>query len=373
MQIGHITHSYYPNVGGIENYIRRIKFSLEGRGHKVNVYTTDWRVKEKTREKNVKYFKTDLEIFRNPISFEISKYLIKTNDDVYHFHAPWFLISLLAEKAIKNKPKVMTLHGIQLHGNEQIFILNTLYYPLAKHLFDKMNVIIAQAENEYQILIQRFHIDKNKLRIIPNGIEVDKFKYNKTEYKKFIEKYGLKKDNIKILFVSRLVPHKHPDQLIKAVRNYLQKEELEVIIIGDGKKNYFNYLKNLASNDNRIHFLGQVSFNELVAAYYSSDVLVFLSTWDAMSAVVLEAMVCGLPIITTTTGCIPFVVKECENGFYVEPKSRDIATKIKNFIELDKEELNKIKKSNRKKILKNYNWEDKVEDIIKTYQEVVKK
>jgi glycosyltransferase involved in cell wall biosynthesis len=373
MKIGHITPSYLPNVGGIENYIKRVSQSLEKKGYEIKIYTTDWRIKGKL-ETNAFYFKTDFTIFRNPISFEMYRNLKKTNDDVYHFHAPWFFIHMLAENAIRNKPKVMTLHGIQLSGSPELFIINTFYYPMMKHILNKMDVVIAQAENERQIVVKRYGVPSEKVEIIPNGIETKKFRCSKKACKNFIEKYQIDRNSFKILFVSRIVPHKHPDKLIKAVKNFIKDENVEVLIIGSIVSNdYLEMLRKLVGKDRRIHLIGEVEFKDLVAAYNSSNLFVFLSTWDALSAVVLEAMCCGLPILATRTGCVPFVVKEEENGFFVDRlDEKEIAKKILEIMNLDSNTLLKIKRNNEEKIRKGYEWKKKVKDIIKVYEKVIR-
>jgi glycosyltransferase involved in cell wall biosynthesis len=373
IKVGHVTHSYLPNIGGIENYIKRLAQSLEKRGHRVSIYTTDWRIKG-ALEENAFYCKTDFTVFRNPISFEMYRKLKRAKEDLYHFHAPWFFTHLLAERAVRHKPKVMTLHGIQLSGSPELFTINTFYYPAMRHILAKMDVIIAQAENERQIVVKRYGIPLEKVEIIPNGIETEKFKCSKKLCKTFMEKYKIDKKSFKVLFVSRLVPHKHPDKLIKAVRNYLENEDLEVIIIGGVVSNeYLETLKRLAHGDRRIHLIGEVKFDELVAAYNSSDLFVFLSTWDALSAVILEAMCCGLPILTTRTGCVPFVVKEGENGFFIDRlEEKEIAEKILKVMNIGNSVLSRIRKNNKKRIRKEYEWEKKVKDIIKVYEKVIR-
>jgi glycosyltransferase involved in cell wall biosynthesis len=76
MKIAQITHSYLPNIGGIENYIKRLTQFLEKEGYDVKIYTTDWRVKGKLEE-NTFYCHADFTIptSRNPISFEMYKRL----------------------------------------------------------------------------------------------------------------------------------------------------------------------------------------------------------------------------------------------------------------------------------------------------------
>jgi glycosyltransferase involved in cell wall biosynthesis len=64
------------------------------------------------------------------------------------------------------------------------------------------------------------------------------------------------------------------------------------------------------------------------------DVFVQTSLWEAMSMVVLEAMSCGLPIVATTVGENPYVIRDGENGFLASPKDVDrIAERLGQLIQ----------------------------------------
>ena len=145
MQIGQISHVYLPHIGGLENYISRLKQSFENRGNEVTVYTTDFGIRNRDIiEKDVVYCKTNFSIVRNPFSFELLKELKQSNEDIYHLHGYEFLSSLFATKILKNKPKVLTQHGAEIESNNlKIYMLNGIYHPFAQYILESMDMIIA--------------------------------------------------------------------------------------------------------------------------------------------------------------------------------------------------------------------------------------
>lgn len=373
MKIGQIPHLYLPHLGGIENYVHRLKNSLEKRGHEVTVYTTDLSIRGITdREKNTFYCKTDFVLERNPFSSELFKKLKETHEDVYHLHSPWFFSSLFAAEVLRKRPKIMTVHSAEIRGGGLgTYVLDKLYYPFARRVLRKMDALIALSEGEKNCILQRFGLPPEKVRVIPNGIEVDKFTFDKAAAEKFVTKYRLKEDSFKVLFVSRLIPQKNPEKLITAITRYIGGREVEAILIGGGPSSYIDKLKKIS--DERIHILGEVEFEELIAAYHYSDLFVFLGTWEGIPTVILEAMLCGLPIVTTPVGGIPEVVEEGKNGLFVKLPidDEDLANKIGHFVNMREANITKISRENTRKIRTHYNWELIADRILKVYERVL--
>jgi len=375
MKIGQISHVYPPSVGGLENYVFRLKQSLEKKGAEVRVYTTDFNIHGTTnRGKGVVYSKVNFDLFCNPFSFELIKELKKSDEDIYHLHAPEFFPSLFATKILKDKPKVMTGHG---HSQEmqsrnfKIWVLDKAYHPFAQYILENMDMIIAISKQEREYFLKSFNLSSDRVIIIPNGIYADEFKSNEKDNKNFIKKYNLREDSFKILFVSRLIDIKNPHKLISATTNYLKDRDIEVIMIGSGSVKYINQLRSIA--DDRTHILGEVNFKDLVAAYNISNLFVFLGSWgEAMSTVVLEAMACGLPILSTPVGGVPDVVTEGENGVFTDIPidEQELAEKIEYFMDSDNK---KISKANIEKVNREFNWEIIADKNFDVYMQVLNK
>jgi len=371
MKIGQISHIYRPHIGGIENYIHRLKNSLEDRGHKVSIYTTDLSVQgTDKREKNTVYCKSNFALIRNPFSFELAKILKNSNEDIYHLHNPWFLPSLLATKMLKGKPKVMTVHGAKVEEKDLVtWLLNRTYHPFAQYILENMDMLMAQGEKERDRLLCNFKLSPDRIIVVPNGIEISKFNLDKEANEEFIEKYNLREDSFKILYVSRLVDAKNPKKIISSVMRYMKHQNIEVILIGEGSPEYITKLKGIS--DDRIHILGELSFKELNAAYHISDLFIFLGLWEGMPTVIMEAMLCGLPILTTPVAGIPDVATEGENGLFVKVpiSEEDLANKISYF--MNEADINKISKANIEKVKTQYDWDIVANKILDVYNEVL--
>jgi glycosyltransferase involved in cell wall biosynthesis len=373
MKIGQISHVYPPHIGGLENYVYRLKQSFENKGNEVTVYTTNFGIHDMNiKEKNVIYCKTNFSLVRNPFSFELMKKLKQSDEDIYHLHGYEFLSSLFATKILKNKPKVLTQHGAEIENkNLKIHLLNKTYHPFAQYTLGNMDMIIALGKRDREFLLKSFNLSSDKVVVIPNGVNVNDFKSNDEKNNNLIKKYNLKEEVFRILFVSRLIETKNAHKLIKALTKHIKKNEnIEVIIIGSGDVEYINQLK--AISDNRIHILGVVNFSELVSAYNVSDLLVQLGEWsEGIPTSILEAMACGLPILTTSGGSIPDVVTEGENGLFIEVPidGKKLAEKIEYFMSSNNK---KIAKANLVKVNRDFNWEIIDERIYEFYQSVLR-
>lgn len=371
MKIGHVTHIYLPHIGGIENYIYRLKSLHESQGHRVTIYTTTLSLRDGgSLSEEAVYCKTNFSIFRNPVSLELAQRLSAGNEDIYHLHSPWFLTSLIASRILKGKPKVMTVHSAQI-GNKNLLIriLNLLYHNFAQYTLSNMDMLMPQGKRERQRLINGFNLCADDIVPIPNGIEIAKFRRKRGLESQFIKKYNLRPNSFKILFVSRLIPEKNPDKLIEAITKYIKNDDIDVILIGGGNEEYISNLR--AISDKRIHILGMVSQEELVAAYFCANLFVFLGLWEGMPTVILEAMACGLPIVTTPVSGIPDMVTEGENGFFVNIPidEKELADKIRYFTE--EVDIKKMGKVNASKVSQNYTWDIIGKKTMDIYKQVL--
>ena len=125
---------------------------------------------------------------------------------------------------------------------------------------------------------------------------------------------------IKILFLSRVIVEKGIFELLEAFENLNKRvENLELIIAGDGEA--FNQLKKMVKGKKNIRLTGFVEGEKKIALLKESDLYILPSYTEGLPISVLEAMLFGLPVITTKVGGLKSFFKDKKMGYFIKPKS----------------------------------------------------
>ena len=180
----------------------------------------------------------------------------------------------------------------------------TRYYryvtPKAYHVAD-----LIQALSPYVAsIIGHYPGSKNKIRIIPNGISLEEIGIRESSPRN--QTSFLFDNQLKILYVGSLNPVKGVDQLLVAAAELKDKKvNFQITIAGSGslRTKLERLCKKLQISEN-ILFTGQLNRKDLNKLYLAADVLCAPSVSDALPTVILEAMVCGLPVVGANTGGI---------------------------------------------------------------------
>jgi glycosyltransferase involved in cell wall biosynthesis len=128
-------------------------------------------------------------------------------------------------------------------------------------------------------------------------------------------------DLFRMIYFGRVCRGKGVDILLEAFE-VLSKgyPQAELIIIGDGP--LLKPLKRLAQND-QIHFLGRLERGELLDRLVDADVCCLPSLSEGLPCSLLEAMSLGLPLVATSVGGIPELIRDGENGLLVPPNNKE--------------------------------------------------
>lgn len=130
--------------------------------------------------------------------------------------------------------------------------------------------------------------------------------------KSFLSQYNIANRNTVFLYVGRITPIKGIKELVTAFSK-IESKNTSLIIAGEpqnaAENEYFNLIKGIS--DERVIFIGYVKHSELAEIYNVCDVLVVPSICnEAAGLVILEAMMCGKPVIATNRGGIPEYVSD---------------------------------------------------------------
>lgn len=172
-------------------------------------------------------------------------------------------------------------------------------------------------------------VEASKVVVLRNGIDAHRFR--PTDRLTARRSLGLDPDAQAIASVGRLVSLKGHDLVIGAL---LRLPGVHLLIAGDGPERAA--LEARAAHlgvAGRVHFLGQVGHDDLPGVYSAADALVLASSNEGWPNVLLEAMACGTPVVSTEVGGCSEVVAAPEAGTLIRERSADaIATALKSLL-----------------------------------------
>ncbi len=219
--------------------------------------------------------------------------------------------------------------------------------------YEEADIIVPASNFVYQSMIEE-GIDENKLRLLPFGIDMKKFKAKKKKNEKFIVMYAG--------FVSIL---KGTQYLLEAWEK-LNLKDAELRIYGKVKNDFKNIIKKYRNNDS-IRFMGHV--NNLPNEYKKADIFVFPSIQEGSALVTYEAMASGIPMITTfNSGSL---ARDGKDGFVIPIRNSKIISEKIRYLYDNPKEIERMGKNARKRIEK-YTWEKYGDNLVKIMEKTLK-
>jgi glycosyltransferase involved in cell wall biosynthesis len=159
-------------------------------------------------------------------------------------------------------------------------------------------------------------VDAKKIRINPYGVDCDQFRVT--------PRVNLKA--IRFVFVGALNARKGVPLLLDAWRQ-VATPGAELWLIGQAPAETCALLHATPG----VRLLGAVPHDEVAARMQQCDVFVFPSFFEGFGLVLLEAMACGLPVITTTATAGPDIIVQGENGWLIEPGDMSALIETMNY------------------------------------------
>lgn len=229
-------------------------------------------------------------------------------------------------------------------------MITTLIERIAYMVADK-SIVTSEHQKEY---IQKKYGITN-IQIIPNGIDTDSFR--PPVAKKPSEK------NTQLLFIGRLHPEKNLINLLKAM---VGLENIRLRIIGSGplKKEIISFSE---KNSLFVEIINNVPNNHLPEQYAQADIYVQPSLYEGNPKTILEAMSCGLPVISTDVQGIQNIIQHQKNGYLCTIKPNSIRVAIEELAK-NTNLREKLSKNARQHILSNYDILHMIQSEVRLYQ-----
>jgi len=358
LNIGVISDTYEPKVGGIETYAKQLCNRLGEREEVGRLHILAF-VEGESKQQNKQY------ITRKDRSNTVTKlisafvwYVNIKSIDVIHC-TTFYPAGLLAFFIKVINPQLQTY--ITGHGTECILEANWRI-KIRKAIIKRIDGVFTLSKYTKRRIENIY--DTKKVKQVYPGLPT------KPRYKKQVP---AESGRVRVLYVGRLVKRKRVIDIIDAVG---MVEQCELWVVGSGERlSKLTQYVNSEKTEEKVKFFGYIPDNKLQAIYNKVDVFCMPSIYrqregdvEGLGLVFLEAQANGIPVIGTNTGGIPETFQENRTGIIVEPKSpQEIANALKFFrdnpsilAEYSKDAVNYV--SNK------FSWENAIDTYLSEYQ-----
>nr|WP_294784595.1 N-acetyl-alpha-D-glucosaminyl L-malate synthase BshA [uncultured Flavobacterium sp.] len=311
----------YPTFGGSGVVATELGLELARRGHEIHFITYSQPVRLALLNPNVHYHEVNVPEYPlfhyQPYELALSSKLVDMvklyKIELLHVHyaIPHAYAGYMAKQMLKNEginlPMVTTLHGtdITLVGN------HPFYKPAVTFSINKSDYVTSVSQSLKDDTLKLFKI-KNKIKVIPNFIELDKVKKDPLAP---CHRYVMANENERIItHISNFRKVKRIPDIIKIFYNVQKEIPAKLMMVGDGpEKEKAEILCQELGILDKVIFFG--NSHEIDKILCMTDLFLLPSETESFGLAALEAMALGVPVISSNSGGLPEVNFDGFSGY----------------------------------------------------------
>lgn len=364
----------YPTFGGSGVVATELGLELAHKGHEIHFITYKQPVRLALLNPNVHYHEVNVPEYAlfhyQPYELALSSKLVDMvklyGIELLHVHyaIPHAYAGYMAKQMLKDQgiiiPMVTTLHGtdITLVGN------HPNYKTAVSFSINKSDVVTSVSESLKQATYELLDI-KKEIEVIPNFIELNKVK---NELETNCERSVMAHPNERIVtHISNFRKIKRIDDVIEVFYKIQQKIPAKLMMVGDGpERDKAEKLCEKLQISDKVIFFGNSNEVDKILSY--SDLFLLPSETESFGLAALEAMACGVPVISSNSGGLPEVNMDGFSGYL--SNVGDISEMAENALRIlqNKDTLQTFKQNALESAQK-----FDIKNILPLYEEVYKK
>lgn len=321
MNIGIVCYPTYGGSGVVASELGKI---LASKGNKVHFISYEQPVRLDFFSENLFYHEVNVSnypLFQYPpyelaLTAKIVEVVKHCKLNILHVHyaIPHAAAAIMAKKILRDIdgikiPVITTLHGtdITLVGND------ANYGEVISYSLNQSDCVTSVSESLKNDTYKFFSVNKD-ISVIPNFINTEKYRRNSDMCSR--SAFASPGEYI-LMHTSNFRKVKRVDDVIEIFNEVNKIKPSKLILAGDGPER--SYIEQLCTKNNiseRVFFLGKQDNIEKILSI--SDVFLMPSETESFGLAALEAMACGVPVVSTNTGGLPEVNKHGFSGFTAE-------------------------------------------------------
>lgn len=300
----------------------------------------------------------------------VTKLLKERHYDIIH-DVQCLAWGLLPMKAF-GIPIVSTVHHPLTRDREADFIRDSsfweyattvLFYPLMmqKCVINRLDRVITSSMEGVEELHNAFHLSREKISVVYNGLDVDAFSYG-----------GEKREENSLLFVGNTEDYKKGTRYLLEMLALLPPEvRLTIVDEGPPKRTSAYELAKKFGVEHRLHFTGKVDLATLVHLYCTKTLVVVSSLHEGFGLPAAEGMACECAVVSTDSGALKEVMLDGVTGHLVPAKNpRVMADAVMKLLN-NKALRERMGKAGRKRAVEFFSWPAAAKNTLKVYRDVI--
>jgi UDP-glucose:(heptosyl)LPS alpha-1,3-glucosyltransferase len=316
LRIALVRRGYSPS-GGAERYLKRLARGVTKAGHDVQLIATNewpedqWRFGSVTRlrAESVVGFANELEEIRPQLHCDALFSLERVwNCDVYRagdgVHRAW-----LARRRNFELPLKQFVRGLNRKHRDLLQLEESL---LADRKAARVIVASKMVKDE---IIDLYAFPTDNINIVRNGVPLDTFRFDPELRQKARDDLKLKPDHIALLFAGSGWERKGLLFAIQAMA-LCKNGKMRLLVAGRGNERFYKTTRLRFWREEPVRFLGEVA--DVVRLYAAADIFILPTIYDPFSNACLEALACGLPVITTRANGFSEIIEHSVHGSIVD-------------------------------------------------------
>jgi N-acetyl-alpha-D-glucosaminyl L-malate synthase BshA len=310
----------YPTYGGSGVIATELGKALAARGHQIHFISYALPMRLDGYLDNISYHEVEMAnypLFEFPLytpalASKIVEVARFEKLDLVHAHyaIPHAISAYLARDILRTRLKVITtLHGtdITLVGLEPSFL------PVMRFSIQQSDGVTAVSRFLREKTMTNYNITKD-IRVIPNFVDTDK--YRRLAQPEVREKFAPSHERV-VIHVSNFRVVKRVQDVIRIFGEIRKKVPSRLLLVGDGPdRSVCEILTREMNLQQHVRFLGKQL--ELVPILSSSDLMLMPSQSESFGLSALEAMACGVPVVSSSVGGLPELQVHGETGYIAE-------------------------------------------------------
>ena len=299
------------NIGGAESYVALVARSLKLLGYNVYLASAGGALATKLQQEGIKHFFLPIRLSKYISGILLKRIIKKYNIEIIHANseAAGIVAVKTRQKYNLDIPIVYTAHGV--------------LPAKVKDIINQVDKIIAVSNFSREAAIKE-GFSANKIEVVYNGVDIDKFKPHEEKRNLLRKKYNIPQDAFTMIIVSRIknLRNKGHQHLLNVLSEYEVSKHWHLVVIGKGKG--LGSLKQKIKEYNlqdRVHLLGHKTDVENYEEM--ADVVVLPSYFETFGLVLAEGMAMEKPAVAFKVGGVPEVIEDNKTGFVVDYDNDD--------------------------------------------------